>query len=93
MVNTPPPPAYEHEEYNHIVEYYDRARDEDGASAPGPPAPSSNAPPPAPAPAQPQAPTLREGTMNGQAPRQTSLHEDVLPAPGRPAHRTAIIIL
>ncbi|GAB1517212.1 hypothetical protein RhiTH_000256 [Rhizoctonia solani] len=82
MVNTPPPPAYEHEEYNHIVDYYDHTRDEDGPSASASssaPVPSSNAAPPT------QAPTLREGTMNGQAPRQTSLHEgDMLPAPGRP---------
>ncbi|ELU43887.1 hypothetical protein AG1IA_02077 [Rhizoctonia solani AG-1 IA] len=79
MVNTPPPPAYEHEEYNHIVDYYDHTRDEDGPSASASssaPVPSSNAAPPT------QAPTLREGTMNGQAPRQTSLHEgDMLPAP------------
>jgi hypothetical protein len=51
------------EEYNHIVDYYDTAHDD------------PEAPPPPPVP----APTLRNGTMNGQPsgplpPRQASLH-------------------
>ncbi|CAE6433391.1 unnamed protein product [Rhizoctonia solani] len=73
MVNTPPPPAIEPEEYSHIVDYYDSARDEDG-----PLDEASTALVP--------APSLREGTMNGQGPRQTSLHlegREMVPAPGR----------
>ncbi|KAL5636114.1 hypothetical protein ACGC1H_004808 [Rhizoctonia solani] len=68
MANTPPPPATEPEGYGSIVDLYDSAHDGDTPSHP------STALVP--------APSLREGTMNGQA-RQTSLHIEGGPAPGR----------
>ncbi|CAE6459669.1 unnamed protein product [Rhizoctonia solani] len=72
MVNTPPPPATEPEGYHNIVDLYDDTPEGDA------PAYSSTA--------VVAAPTLREGTMNGQGPRQTSLHiegREMVPAPGR----------
>ncbi|CUA72261.1 Chitin synthase regulatory factor 3 [Rhizoctonia solani] len=75
MVNTPPPPAIEPEGYSNIVDLYDSAHDGDAPSHP------SN-----PSTALVPAPSLREGTMNGQGPRQTSLHlegGEMVPAPGR----------